>query len=159
MSLASGSAEPEHVDLPPEEREGTTESAQVNPEPVGQVKEPNSFGLTRGDVWFLFCAGIVIVVLSGVRWGYTSGWGTKPIEIERLPERQLEYQVEINSATWVEWMQLEGIGDELARRIVEDREAKGAFRSVEDLSRVKGIGPKTLANIRKHLRCPECEIR
>ncbi|MEZ6058312.1 MAG: helix-hairpin-helix domain-containing protein [Planctomycetaceae bacterium] len=112
-----------------------------------------SFGLTRGDVIFLVGAAIVLILLSSVHWAYTSGWGAKPIEIERLPERSLEFQIEINTATWVEWMQLEGIGDQLARRIVEDRELNGPFTSIEDLDRVKGIGPKTLANIRPHLRC------
>jgi competence protein ComEA len=34
---------------------------------------------------------------------------------------------------------IEGIGLERARRIVEDREARGPFRSVDDLDRVPGI--------------------
>jgi competence protein ComEA len=81
-----------------------------------------------------------------------SGWGVQPIEIERLPERSLEFQLEINRATWVEWMQLEGIGETLAHRIVADRETNGPFVSIEDIGRVKGIGPKTIEKIRPWLR-------
>ena len=76
----------------------------------------------------------------------------KPVEIDRLPERSLEFQLEINSATWVEWMQLEGIGETLAHRIVADRETSGPFSSIEDIERVKGIGPKTIDKIRPWLR-------
>lgn len=38
-----------------------------------------------------------------------------------------------------------GLGPGLARAVVEDREANGPFPGVEDLVRVKGIGPGRLA--------------
>jgi competence protein ComEA len=40
---------------------------------------------------------------------------------------------------------LHGIGLKKAQQIVLDREKNGAFKSLEDLGRVKGIGDKTLA--------------
>jgi competence protein ComEA len=43
----------------------------------------------------------------------------------------------------------------LARRIVADREQNGPFRSVDDLARVKGIGPKTLEHLRPWVRLAE----
>jgi competence protein ComEA len=46
---------------------------------------------------------------------------------------------------------LPGIGPELAQRIVADRQARGPFRRVEDLRRVRGIGPKTLERMRVYL--------
>lgn len=61
------------------------------------------------------------------------------------------FRVNVNTATWVEWMQLEGIGQSLAHRIVADRELNGPFRSIDDLTRVSGIGPKTLDRIRPWL--------
>ena len=39
---------------------------------------------------------------------------------------------------------LTGVGDKKAADIVADRKANGAFKSVEDLARVKGIGPATI---------------
>jgi len=39
---------------------------------------------------------------------------------------------------------LPGIGPTLATRIVEHRAEHGPFRSVDDLQRVRGIGPKTV---------------
>ncbi len=45
-----------------------------------------------------------------------------------------------------------GIGETLARRIVEHRAQRGPFRSVDQLTDVKGIGPKTLRRVRGYLR-------
>lgn len=61
------------------------------------------------------------------------------------------FQVEVNSATWIEWMQLRGIGPALAHRIVADRSHQGPFLRIEDLQRVDGIGPATLDQIRPWL--------
>ena len=56
---------------------------------------------------------------------------------------------DINRATEAEWDELPGIGPAKARAIVEDRERNGPFRSIDDLARVKGIGPKLLERIRE----------
>jgi competence ComEA-like helix-hairpin-helix protein len=45
-----------------------------------------------------------------------------------------------------------GIGPHLAGRIVEDREARGPFKSVDDVERVRGIGPKLAAKIARYAR-------
>lgn len=108
--------------------------------------------LRRGDQLFVGTLVIAAVLLMAAHWARQSGWGMQPVEIERLPARQFDFQLEINSATWVEWMQLEGIGDTLARRIVEDRETNGPFADIDELTRVKGIGPKTVEKIRPWLR-------
>lgn len=52
--------------------------------------------------------------------------------------------VNINLAGEQELQGLVGIGPSLARAIVEDREANGPFMDVSDLTRVAGIGEKTL---------------
>lgn len=55
--------------------------------------------------------------------------------------------VNLNTASAQELTQLPGIGEELARRIVEYRERHGAFASVEELLEVSGIGEGKLAAI------------
>jgi competence protein ComEC len=56
--------------------------------------------------------------------------------------------VNVNTATAAELEALPGIGPVIARRIVEGR----PYRSVDDLDRVKGIGPKRLEEIRPLVR-------
>jgi competence protein ComEA len=60
-------------------------------------------------------------------------------------------KVVLNLATESELRKLPGIGKSRARAIVEQRERLGRFRRLEDLLRVKGIGPKRLAVIRTRL--------
>jgi competence protein ComEA len=110
------------------------------------------FWLTRRDQLIFGSLSLVALALLGVHWIRLSHWGTRAVEIERLPAQQYEYRIDANSATWVEWGQIQGIGDGLARRIVADREENGPFKSVDDLTRVKGIGPKTLEHLRPWVR-------
>ena len=110
-----------------------------------------AFGLSRSDQVMVAALATVLLALLILHWARLTRWGTVAVEVERLKNRQFEYRLDINSATWVEWGQLEGIGDALARRIVADRDANGPFASVDDLRRVKGIGVKTLEKIRPWL--------
>ena len=57
-------------------------------------------------------------------------------------------QLDANHATAREFDQLPGISPALAQRIVEFRRSHGPFVAVEDLSLVKGIGPKKLDRLR-----------
>jgi competence ComEA-like helix-hairpin-helix protein len=56
--------------------------------------------------------------------------------------------VAVNRATARELTRLPGIGPSLAARIVAERQASGPFQRVEDLGRVRGIGPKTIERLR-----------
>ncbi len=101
-----------------------------------------------------------LLVFAGIGWHWVS-WrsrGVTLVEIQRLPERQYDFQVDINHATWVEWMQLPGIGEIMARQIVADRKQHGPFRQVADLRRVKGVGTVTFDTIRPWLICSDCKI-
>lgn len=56
-------------------------------------------------------------------------------------------RVDVNTASRAELRLLPGIGPALAGRIVADRDRRGPFRGVDDLQRVKGIGPRTVARL------------
>ncbi len=45
-------------------------------------------------------------------------------------------------------MELPGIGETLARRLVEYRQNHGGFRNVEELRNVRGIGEKRMERLR-----------
>ena len=56
-------------------------------------------------------------------------------------------KVNLNTATAAQLDELPGIGPALAARIVEHRQKNGAFKSVEDLMAVRGIGEKNFTKI------------
>ncbi len=60
--------------------------------------------------------------------------------------------LDINTATQQQLQLLPRIGPTIAQRIVNDRERHGRYRSVEQLDRVVGIGPKTIERLRPHIR-------
>lgn len=59
--------------------------------------------------------------------------------------------VDLNAAGTAELSLLPGVGPSLAAAIVADRERSGPFRRPEDLDRVRGIGPATLARLLPHV--------
>jgi len=61
-------------------------------------------------------------------------------------------KIDINTADVDAFEVLYRVGPKLARRIVEDREKNGPFRSIDDLKRVYGIGPKTIQNNSHYLK-------
>lgn len=56
--------------------------------------------------------------------------------------------VNINTASVHQLQRISGIGETKARAVVEYRREHGAFKSVEELVNVSGIGAKTLEKIR-----------
>lgn len=58
-------------------------------------------------------------------------------------------RVDINSATVAELQTLPGVGPKTAEAIIANREAMGRFVQVDDLMRVKGIGPKRMEQLRE----------
>jgi competence protein ComEA len=62
----------------------------------------------------------------------------------------LAQPINVNVASQTELQKLPGIGPKLSQRILDER-GKSAFKSVDDLRRVPGIGAKTLEKLRPHV--------
>lgn len=61
------------------------------------------------------------------------------------------HPININTAGAAELEEVPGIGPATAKKILDTRKAYGAFKSVDDLLAIKGIGPKRLDKMRKYL--------
>ncbi len=59
--------------------------------------------------------------------------------------------VNVNTATVDELVQLPGIGEKRAQAILEARQQRGGFKSVDELLEIRGIGPANLEKLRPHL--------
>ena len=102
----------------------------------------------------LALAAILLIFIVSMA-GYCVWRGTirgRLIEIEESTPLSARFQVDVNAAQWPELAQLPGIGETMARRIVDERLARGQFADHEDLQRrVPGVGPRTLDRIRPYL--------
>jgi len=67
------------------------------------------------------------------------------------------HPINLNSASAAELQQVPGIGPSTADKILEMRKSYGAFKSVDDLLAIKGIGPKRLEKMRKYLTVGKTE--
>ena len=65
--------------------------------------------------------------------------------------------VNINTATQAQLESLPGLGPKVAQRILEYREKNGAFKKVEDLMNVQGIGEKSFLKLKPLLTVSEKE--
>lgn len=59
-------------------------------------------------------------------------------------------RIDLNRAPVSELMRLPGVGEKKAKAIVE-RRSKAPFRSLEEVTSVKGLGPKWLAKVRANV--------
>ncbi|MGA0885525.1 MAG: helix-hairpin-helix domain-containing protein [Ilumatobacteraceae bacterium] len=56
--------------------------------------------------------------------------------------------INVNKASAIELESLPGVGPATADQIIREREANGPFSSIDDLTRVSGIGPATVEKLR-----------
>ena len=61
------------------------------------------------------------------------------------------FRINLNSDPWERIMVIEGIGETLARRIVQAREERGRFRTLEDVMSVAGVPDGVLERARPWL--------
>ncbi len=63
-------------------------------------------------------------------------------------EHAAGHRININSASQAELEVLPGVGATMAGRIIEYRKQRGGFKTVEELDRVRGIGPRLMERLR-----------
>lgn len=93
---------------------------------------------------------IMLVVMAGW-WIWQGQLRGRLIDIERAEPIAIDFKIDVNQADWPELTLMPNIGEQLAKRIVADRQERGPFRDLSDLRRVRGIGPKTLQGMQPFL--------
>ena len=120
--------------------------------------------MKKPGIWILV---LVTCIFTGFILGFFAGRNLDrtPVQIQAAPAIAQEQDdsdstavpdetdasepgiVDINTATVAQLQTLPGIGEVIAQRIIDYREANGPFQSVGELIKVKGIGEKRLEAI------------
>ena len=114
--------------------------------------------LTRSERTSLALLG----ALSLVGLGVLLWQGQRPpllIEVAVLPAQATPWdealedarRIDVNTADVAQLERLPGVGPTLASRIVAHREQHGRFGAPEEITHVKGIGPKTYETLKDYL--------
>lgn len=97
--------------------------------------------LSRRDAWILTALlGAALVLLACRAWGPRE---PRPFAIARLDPPAPLPRIDLNRASAAELEALPGIGPVMARTLI----ARRPFRSLEDLERVPGLGPRGIARL------------
>ena len=105
--------------------------------------------------------GLTVVFLLGLLLCFFAASGGGEAGYTVTTQRRTDWQltepqkVDLNTADAEELQALDGIGEVLARRIIERREDEGPYRTVEDLLEVEGIGQATLERFRHQVYIEE----
>lgn len=73
------------------------------------------------------------------------------VNVPIISKESAPKKISINTGTLEELCSLPGIGEGTAQRIIVERETNGLFQSIEDLTRVKGIGEAKLEKLRDQI--------
>ena len=111
--------------------------------------------MTERKAFALVMALIAVVAV----WTLAIQWMSRPrlpamtvtVTEEQVNQVLTDGRCSLNAATLEELDQLPGIGPVLAQRIVDLREERGGFSTVDELLDVSGIGEATLEKIRPYV--------
>jgi comEA protein len=97
---------------------------------------------------------LLVILLAGIIFGL---YQKRVVYVDAKPDNLIysaqepiseKLKININESDAAGIMKLKGVGSVVAGRIIEYRQVSGRFLSVEDLKKVKGIGPKLYEKIK-----------
>ncbi len=115
--------------------------------------------MTNQERWLVVGVSLLILFGSGARWyrnraaaivetaSQVNGAERSTLSADSSAAAEEQSPVDLNRCGEEELLSLPGIGPVKARSILDWRERNGSFRRVSDLTRVRGIGPKTVARL------------
>ena len=109
--------------------------------------------------WLLLLALSALILLWRLTW---LPGGAEDSAIEQPANGEISValaaggKLNVNDAASEELALLPGIGGKRAAAIIEERRQNGCFTSLGDLSRVRGIGPKSVEKFAEYLEATGC---
>ena len=108
---------------------------------------------TRKQLIVIFFLVTTLFIGTIVKLGMDHHWWMPETEIvSTLKPEDIKVKLDVNNAPWYELVLLPKLGEVKAKAIVAYREKYGSFKSIDELSKVKGINTSVLESIRDHIK-------
>lgn len=116
-------------------------------------KPSNSSSPTRKQLVIIFFLATTLFIGTIIKLGMDHHWWMPETEIvSTLKPEDIKIKLDVNNAPWYELVLLPKFGEVKAKAIVAYREKYGSFKSIDELSKVKGINTSVLESIRDHIK-------
>jgi len=106
---------------------------------------------TRKQLIVIFFLVTTLLIGTIIKVGMDRHWWLPETEIVSTLKPE-DIKVDVNNAPWYELVLLPKLGEVKAKAIVAYREKYGSFKSIDELSKVKGINTSVLESIRDHIK-------
>ena len=108
---------------------------------------------TRKQLIVIFFLATTLFIGTIVKLGMDHHWWMPETEIvSTLKPEDIKVKLDINKSTWYELVLLPKLGEVKAKAIVTYREKYGSFKTLDELSRVKGLNASVIESIRDHIK-------
>jgi len=108
---------------------------------------------TRKQLIVIFFLVTTLLIGTIIKVGMDRHWWLPETEIvSTLKPEDIKVKLDVNNAPWYELVLLPKLGEVKAKAIVAYREKYGSFKSIDELSKVKGINTSVLESIRDHIK-------
>lgn len=120
--------------------------------PISQ-KPSGDFSPNKKQLIVIYFLATMLFVGTIIKAGMDRHWWLPETEIiSNLKPEDIKIKLDINNAPWYELVLLPKLGEVKAKAIVTHREKHGNFKTLDDLSRVHGIGTSIIEAIRDHIK-------
>ncbi|MBC8550649.1 MAG: helix-hairpin-helix domain-containing protein [Candidatus Brocadiales bacterium] len=106
------------------------------------------FEFSRKESLAAFFLITTLLIGTGIKYATDQHWWLPETEVVDTDPESIKLKIDLNRAEWYELIILPGIGEQKARTIVEYRKETGAFKNIEQLREVNGIGIETVKRIK-----------
>ena len=108
---------------------------------------------TRKQLIVIFFLATTLFIGTIVKLGMDHHWWMPETEIvSTLKPEDIKVKLDINKSPWYELVLLPKLGEVKAKAIVTYREKYGSFKTLDELSRVKGLNASVIEAIRDYVK-------
>ena len=108
---------------------------------------------TRKQLIVIFFLVTTLLIGTIIKVGMDRHWWLPETEIvSTLKPEDIKVKLDVNNAPWYELVLLPKLGEVKAKAIVAYREKYGSFKTLDELSRVKGLNASVIEAIRDYVK-------